>query len=235
MSSIRQNTEEIKSRIAAAAVRSGRKPDDVKLIAVTKLHEASEVDEAALAGITDVGENKVQELCLKQPMVKAALNWHLIGHLQTNKVKQIIGKVSLIHSVDSLHLAEEINKRAESSGIMQDILIQVNAAGEVQKSGICPQETEQLIRDISGSCCNINIKGLMFIAPAADDPEDVRVYFKEVKTLFDRLSVLSLDRVTMEILSMGMSGDYEVAIEEGSTMVRIGTAIFGQRDYSKKQ
>jgi len=233
MFQIANNIESVKSRIAEAALRSGRKPEEIKLVAVSKLHDASEVDDAAAAGITDVAENKVQELSLKQPLVKSNLNWHLIGHLQTNKVKQVVGKVVLIHSVDSLHLAEEIDKRAAQKGIVQDVLIQVNAAGEEQKSGVAPEDAEGLIRDISRSCKNVYIKGLMFIAPEAENAEDVRIYFKKVKDLFDRFGALNIERVTMKWLSMGMSGDFEAAIEEGSNLVRVGTAIFGKRDYSK--
>ena len=233
MEDIALNIRRIRERVADAAERSGRDPDSVLLTAVSKLHSAEEVEEAAAAGITDVAENKVQELCAKQPLVKAGLNWHLIGHLQTNKVRQIIGKVKLIQSVDSLHLALEIDKRSAAAGLKTDILIQVNAAGEEQKSGVAPELTEQLIREISLQCSNVNIKGIMHIAPFAEDPEDVRIYFRQVRELYERIGALDIPRVNFETLSMGMSGDFEVAIEEGSNAVRIGTAIFGARDYSK--
>ena len=234
ISEIQKNIDRIRSGISTAAEKSGRSASDITLLAVTKLHEIDEMEAAIAAGISDIAENKVQELVRKYPLMQSHPNWHLIGHLQTNKVKQVVGKVSLIHSVDSVSLAREIDKRAENSGLIQDILIQVNAAGEAQKSGVSPEETEPLIFTINELCKNIRIRGLMFIAPAAEDPEDVRKYFRQVKILYDQLAQLSLERVSMEILSMGMSGDYEVAIEEGSNMVRIGTAIFGKRDYSKQ-
>ena len=231
---ISDRIRQIKERIADAAEKSGRGAEDILLIAVSKLHTAEEVDAAACAGITDVAENKVQELCAKQPLVKADLNWHLIGHLQTNKVRQVVGKVKLLQSVDSLHLAEEIDKRSAAAGISSDVLIQVNAAGEAQKSGIAPELAEALVRDISQHCSNVNIKGIMHIAPYAEDPEDVRIYFRQVRELYDRIGSLDILRVSFETLSMGMSGDFEVAIEEGSDAVRIGTAIFGARDYGIK-
>ena len=229
---LRKRVRIIRERIADAAEKSGRGAEDVLLIAVSKMHPAEAVDAAALAGIRDVAENKVQELCAKQPLVAAKLNWHLIGHLQTNKVRQAVGKVKLIHSVDSLHLAEEIDRRSAAAGIHTDILIQVNAAGEAQKSGVAPEDAEALIRNIASECENVNIKGIMHIAPFAEDPEDVRIYFRQVRELYERIGALDLPRVSFDTLSMGMSGDFEVAIQEGSNAVRIGTAIFGARDYS---
>jgi len=234
LEAIAQRINRIREKIDAAAAKSGRSAEDILLIAVSKLHTAEEVDAAAACGITDVAENKVQELCSKQPLVKADLNWHLIGHLQTNKVRKAIGKVKLIHTVDSIQLAEEIDKRSAAAGIKTDILIQVNAAGEEQKSGIAPELTETLIREISSGCSNVNIKGLMQIAPFAEDPEDVRIFFRQVRELYERIGAMDIPRVSFDTLSMGMSGDFEVAIEEGSNAVRIGTAIFGARDYGIK-
>ena len=214
----------------AAALRAGRDPSEITLIAVSKLHPADAVDEAAACGITDFAENKVQELCSKKPLVKADVRWHLIGHLQTNKVKQVIDKVCMIHSVDSLHLAEEIDKRAAQAGIVMDILLQVNAAGEESKFGLDAEGTKQLAKDAL-KLKNVKIRGLMEIAPYAEDPEDVRIWFHQVKELFEELKADGLP--WMDTLSMGMSHDFETAIEEGATCIRVGTAIFGERDYTK--
>lgn len=203
-------------------------PSSIKLIAVSKTHTADEINAAIDCGITDIGENKVQEILSKYDSVKK-VNWHFIGHLQTNKVKQIIDKVYMIHSVDSLHLAEEISKRATHE---VNILIQVNAAGEEQKFGVSPDQVLDLANSVK-DLPNIKLRGLMHIAPAADNPEDVRVYFKKVKNIFDKLKPQFGE--DFDTLSMGMSNDYKVAIEEGATCVRIGTAIFGERNYSKSK
>ena len=233
MGSIRENIDAVNRIKGEAAVKSGRKAEDVLLCAVTKTRTADEINEAVDAGITDIGENKVQEIMDKFDSVKP-VRWHLIGHLQTNKVKYIIDKVSMIHSVDSLHLAQEIDKRAAQHGITMDILIQVNSAQEESKFGIRTDETEGMIRDILDKCPNIRIRGLMCIAPFAENPEDVRVYFAQVKKLYDEYSSIEHKNLDFKYLSMGMSHDYEVAILEGSNLIRVGTAIFGERDYSKK-
>lgn len=233
MGSIRENIDAVNRIKGEAAVKSGRKAEDVLLCAVTKTRTADEINEAIDAGITDIGENKVQEIMDKFDSVKP-VRWHLIGHLQTNKVKYIIDKVSMIHSVDSLHLAQEIDKRAAQHGITMDILIQVNSAQEESKFGISTDETEGMIRDILDKCPNIRIRGLMCIAPFAESPEDVRVYFAQVKKLYDEYSSIEHKNLDFKYLSMGMSHDYEVAILEGSNLIRVGTAIFGERDYSKK-
>lgn len=229
--SIKSNIEDIKSRIDSAAKETGRTGEDVLLVAVTKLHDTDEINEAIDAGITDIGENKVQEILNKYDSVKP-VRWHLIGHLQTNKVKYIIDKVSMIHSVDSLHLAEEINKRCENAGKTMDILIQVNSAEEESKFGITTDETEKLIHDILDTCPNIRIRGLMCIAPFEDDPEDAKPYFEEVKEQYDEFSKIDHPNLDFKYLSMGMSNDFEEAIESGSNLVRVGTAIFGFRDYT---
>ena len=230
--SIESNIEEVRARIRAACERCGRDPEDVTLIAVTKLHEAEEMNEAIDCGITDIAENKVQEVLRKYDDVKPA-TWHLIGHLQTNKVKYIIDKVSMIHSVDSYKLAAEINKRAAACGITMDILLQVNSAQEESKFGISTEETEGLIMQILDSCENIRIRGLMCIAPYADDPEDIKKYFDSVKEQYDQFSTIDHPNLDFRYLSMGMSHDFPVAIEAGSNLVRVGSAIFGERDYSK--
>lgn len=231
--SIGGNIEHIKELKNQAAKRSGRSGEDVLLVAVTKLHSADEINEAIRCGITDIGENKVQEIMDKYEHVEP-VRWHLIGHLQTNKVKYIIDKVSMIHSVDSLKLAQEINKRAQQHDLTMDILIQVNSAMEESKFGIATGETGQIIRDILDTCPNVNIRGLMCIAPFEDNPDDARCYFAEVKKLYDEYGKMEHPRLDFKYLSMGMSNDFEVAIEEGSNLIRVGTSIFGERDYSKK-
>jgi hypothetical protein len=231
--SIAENIKHIEDLKTRAAIKSGRKGEDVLLVAVTKLHSVEEINEAIDCGITDIGENKVQEIMDKYQYVKP-VKWHLIGHLQTNKVKYIIDKVSMIHSVDSLKLAQEINKRAEQHGLIMDILIQVNSAMEESKFGITTEETGELIEAILQNCPNIRIRGLMCIAPFEDNPEDARPYFAEVKKLYDKYGMLKHRGLDFKYLSMGMSNDFEVAIEEGSNLIRVGTLIFGARDYSKK-
>ncbi len=231
--SIGENIKHVTARRNAAAERSGRAGDDVLLVAVTKLHSAEEINEAIDCGITDIGENKVQEIMDKYDHVKP-VRWHLIGHLQTNKVKYIIDKVCMIHSVDSLHLAQEINKRAEQHGLTMDILIQVNSAMEESKFGITTGQTGELIRQILDTCPHVRIRGLMCIAPFEENPEDARVYFAEVKKLYDEYGRIEHERLDFKYLSMGMSNDFEVAIEAGSNLIRVGTLIFGARDYSKK-
>ena len=232
--SIKDNVDYIQSLKGAAAVKSGRKPEDVLLIAVTKLHEPWEMEEAIAAGITDIAENKVQEIQKKYDLIKSPVRWHLIGHLQTNKVKNIIDKVVMIHSVDSLHLAQEIDKRAAAIGKTMDILLQVNAAHEESKFGVDPLNCKQLLMEILESCPNVKVRGLMHIAPYSEDPEEVRPYFKEVKVLYDELAQIEHENSDFAYLSMGMSNDFETAIEEGANIIRVGTSIFGARDYSKK-
>ena len=231
---IKENIGYVNSLKNEAAIRSGRKGEDVLLVAVTKLHDVDEINEAIDCGITDIGENKVQEIMNKYDRVKP-VRWHLIGHLQTNKVKYIIDKVSMIHSVDSLKLAEEIDKRAAQHNLTMDILIQVNSAMEESKFGITTDETGQLIRDILANCPNVRIRGLMCIAPYEDNPEDAKIYFDQVKALYDEYTLLDHPNLDFKYLSMGMSNDFEVAIEAGSNLIRVGTMIFGARDYSKKQ
>jgi len=233
MGTIKENIDAINRNKDEIACRAGRKPGEVLLVAVTKTRTAEEINAAVDAGITDIGENKVQEILDKFDAVKP-VRWHMIGHLQTNKVKYIIDKVSMIHSVDSYRLAEEIDKRAARHGRVMDILIQVNSAQEESKFGISTEETGKLIHDILESCENIRIRGMMCIAPFEDNPEDVRIYFREVKALYDQYALLSHPRLDFKYLSMGMSHDYEAAIMEGSNVIRIGTAIFGERNYNKQ-
>lgn len=225
MADIRNNIEEVKKGISSTGSEQ-----DVLLVAVTKTHSPDEINEAIDCGITDIGENKVQEILDKYDKVKP-VRWHMIGHLQTNKVKYIIDKVCLIHSVDSLKLAKEINKRAVAHDKVMDILIQVNAAHEESKWGIDPQDTGTLINEILETCPNVRIKGLMSVAPYADDQDEIRPFFAEVKQLYDEYAKIDNEMIDFEYLSMGMSHDYLTAIEEGSNLVRVGTAIFGARVY----
>lgn len=233
MEDIRANLSKIRGQIREAAEGCGRTADDVLLVAVSKTRTPEEINIAIDAGVTDIGENKVQEIMDKYDAVKP-VKWHMIGHLQTNKVKYIIDKVSMIHSVDSYKLAAEINKRSASHGITMDILIQVNSAQEESKFGITTEETEALIKEILDTCENVRIRGLMCIAPYADDPEEIKVYFDEVKKQYDQFGRIEHPRLDFRYLSMGMSHDFPVAIDAGSNLVRVGSAIFGERDYSKK-
>lgn len=229
---IAERYKQIRSRKDAAAIRSGRDPEEVVLMAVTKTHTPEEINQAIAAGATDAGENRVQELVEKYDKVDP-VRWHLIGHLQTNKVRNIIDKVVMIHSVDSIRLAREINKRAGAAGLVMDILIEINSAMEETKSGIAAEELEELVRDITSECSNVRIRGIMCIPPIAVDPEDARPYFREARELFEKMKTWDLpsDRFCPDTLSMGMSGDFEVAIEEGATIVRVGSSIFGPRNY----
>ena len=231
--SIKENLAEIIDQKNKAAEACGRKGEDVTLIAVTKLHPVEEINEAIDCGVTDIGENKVQEVLNKYEFVKP-VRWHLIGHLQTNKVKYIIDKVDLIHSVDSLHLAQEIDRQAAKIGRTMDILVQVNTADEESKFGVSSDEAENLVKEILDKCPNVYVRGLMCIAPFAENPMDVKVYFDKAKEIYDSCAKIKHENLDFKYLSMGMSGDFEVAIMAGSNMVRVGTAIFGQRDYSKK-
>jgi len=215
-----------------ATVRSGRSGEEIILIGVTKTHPAEEINQAIDAGITDIGENRAQELLEKYNDVKP-VRWHFIGKLQTNKVKSIIDKVEMIHSVDSIRLAREIDKRAKMAGKRMDILIQVNSAMEDTKTGIHPKELKSMVADIIDECDNVRICGLMCIPPIAENPEDSRPYFKEMKTLLENMKMWDFPRSKLSPthISMGMSGDFQVAIEEGSTMIRVGSSIFGPRNY----
>ena len=231
--SIKENIAHITQLKNEAAERSGRKGEDVLLVAVTKLHDVDEINEAIDCGITDIGENKVQELTEKEEVLPKDINWHMIGHLQRNKVKYIAGKVALIHSVDSVRLAKTISDEAVKHNCEIPILIEVNVAGEESKFGVSPEETISLIEEIA-QFPSIRVEGLMTIAPYVEDPEENRPVFRKLKELSVDIATKNINNVRMAILSMGMTGDYEVAVEEGATLVRVGTGIFGERDYSKK-
>lgn len=231
MSYLKNNLDEIEKNIQKACEKAGRKPEDIRVIAVTKTVEADIINEAIETGVQAIGENRVQEITRKYEAVGNAIEWHLIGHLQRNKVKYIIDKVDMIHSLDSLRLAKEINHRAKEQGRVIPVLIQVNVASEDSKFGIDADDVDHFVEKLS-EFEHLHVKGLMTIAPFYDDPEDVRIYFKELKHLFEELRVKSQSNLEMTYLSMGMTNDYQVAIEEGANMVRIGTGIFGKRDYT---
>ncbi len=231
MDMINENIRIVKKNIEMACERSGRTVSDVTLIAVSKTKPVSDIQEAYDAGTIDFGENKVQELTDKYPVLPKDIKWHLIGHLQTNKVKYIVDKVHLIHSVDSVKLASQIEKECEKKNIHMDILMEVNVAEEDTKFGLKYDETINVIKEIS-HFSHVHIKGLMTIAPFTENPEDNRIYFKKLKQLSDEISALQIENVKMKELSMGMTGDYEVAVEEGATLVRVGTGIFGNRNYA---
>lgn len=231
---IGENIAKIREDMASAAKRSGRALSEIKLMGVTKYHPV-EMMTAAAPLLDLIGENKVQEAAGKRsawPAEAESCPWHMIGHLQRNKVKYIVGKVALIHSVDTYRLAEEINIQAKKRGIIVPILVEVNIAGEETKFGTTAEDAMLLVEEIS-KLENVRIRGLMTIAPFVENPEDNRLYFRKIKQLSVDITNKNIDNVSMEILSMGMTGDYEVAIEEGATMVRVGTGIFGARNYKK--
>ena len=229
---IKENLNTVETKIAAACARAGRERTDVTLIAVSKTKPVEMLTEAYDTGVRDFGENKVQEMCDKIPKLPKDLHWHMIGHLQRNKVKYIIDQAALIHSVDTYRLAEEINIQAKKRGIVVPILVEVNIAGERSKFGASTEDAMLLVEEIA-ALENLRIKGLMTIAPYVVDAEENRPYFRKIKQLSVDITNKNIDNVSMEVLSMGMTGDYEVAIEEGATMVRVGTGIFGERSYKK--
>ena len=228
---IKENLEVVENNIKKACEKAGRERSEVTLIAVSKTKPVSDIREAMACGITVFGENKVQEIRDKTAEIKEPLSWHMIGHLQANKVKYLPGVACMIHSVDNTKLAQEIEKQAAKHDLVMDVLIEVNMAHEDTKFGLSPEEAVPFVKEIS-TLEHLNIRGLMTIAPYTDDPESNRVYFKGLRQLKDDINALNIPRVKMDTLSMGMTGDYQVAIEEGATFVRVGTGIFGERDYA---
>ena len=228
---ILENIKQVEENIIKSCEKVGRDPKEVTLIAVSKTQPYTAIEEALPSGVLDYGENKVQELTEKYEILPKDIRWHMIGHLQRNKVKYLVGKVELIHSVDSLRLANQIETEFAKKNEIANILIEVNMANEESKFGITSETTEQLVREIS-KLEHIRIKGLMTIAPYTDNPETNRVYFRNMKKLSVDIEEKNIDNVSMNVLSMGMTGDYQVAIEEGATMVRVGTGIFGERNYN---
>ena len=229
---LKENLTHVRNNIINACNRVDRDPNEVTLIAVSKTKPLSDIEELITYGEREFGENKVQELCAKYEVLPKDLHWHMIGHLQRNKVKYLTDKVDLIHSVDSLRLAEAISEDAVKKGVNVNILIEVNVAEEDSKFGLKTEETEKLVREIA-SLPNVSIQGLMTIAPYTAVPEENRPIFRTLKQLSVDIDSKNIDNVSMNVLSMGMTGDYEVAIEEGATFVRVGTGIFGERDYTK--
>jgi len=229
-STVRANIERVRSLIAGAASRVGRKASDVRLMAVTKAVDDERIMEAIGAGVDIIGENYVQEAKRKIEKMGRSIEWHMIGYLQSNKAKYAVKLFDLIHSVDRIDLASELDKRAAAQGTVTPILIEINVSGEKTKSGVPYDSALQLVRDIS-SLENLSTQGLMTMAPWFDNPEDARPYFRALRELRDRIVDEDINRAEMRELSMGMSGDYEVAVEEGATIVRIGRSIFGERQY----
>jgi pyridoxal phosphate enzyme (YggS family) len=228
MSSIRENIERLRAEIADITERAGRSPDDVQLMGVTKRVPPERIQEAVDAGLATIGENRVQEAKEKVAAVKGDVSWHMIGHLQRNKVKTAVQMFDMIQSVDSPELAAEIDRRSAGAGRRMDVLIEVKTAPEETKFGVDPPGAIDLIAGIS-EFANIDVKGLMTIGTFTDDESEIRRCFRELRELAGKVAALGIAGVEMKVLSMGMSSDYRIAIEEGSNMVRIGTAIFGTR------
>jgi len=228
MPTIAENIAETRRRIELAARRAGRDPGEIELLVVTKAVDEVKAVEAIEAGVTSLGESRVQEARRKYVAIGARAKWHMIGPLQTNKAKYCPGLFTLIHSADRLDLIRELDRRAGSANVIAEILLQVNISGEVQKRGCRPAEAPRLLKEASG-LRNVKVSGLMTVPPYNEDPEASRPYFKELMSLRNDLDALGIDRVSLSEISMGMTGDFEVAVEEGATIVRIGSAIFGER------
>ena len=226
---LKERLEGILARIESVTLRCGRRPEDVRLVAVAKTKPADLVRQAIVAGAQIIGENYVQEAREKfETLIDLPVQWHFIGHLQTNKAKYAVRMFDLIHTVDSFKLALELDRQAYKAAKIQNILVQVNISGETTKSGVSDEETIALLKQI-GALKNLRVRGLMTMPPFFDAPEKARPYFAQLRTLSQRIGQQHLTNIVMEELSMGMTGDFEVAIEEGATLVRIGTAIFGDR------
>ncbi|RKY00604.1 YggS family pyridoxal phosphate-dependent enzyme [Candidatus Poribacteria bacterium] len=228
MVDIRANVKRVKERVAEAALRAGRDPSEITIVAVSKNFPVEAIEEAIEAGITDIGENRVQEAEAKFNRIGRVVRWHMVGHLQRNKVKKALNIFDLIHSVDSVRLLEELEKRAAQRGEVVEVLVQVNTSGEETKFGLKPEEVEGFM-EIAAQKEHVRVLGLMTIGPLVDDPEKARPCFAMLREIKERVEGMKLPNVEMRHLSMGMTNDFEVAIEEGADMVRIGRAIFGPR------
>lgn len=228
---VKENYEYIKQQVVDTAIKCGRDPKDITLIAVSKTKPLADIEELIDIGVTEFGENKVQELCDKYENVSTPVHFHLIGHLQTNKVKYVVDKACLIHSVDSLKLVKEIQKEAVKKNCIAQVLVEVNVAEEESKFGLKMNEVIPFIEE-AAAYSNVQINGLMTIAPFVENPEENRKHFRSLKQLSLDIISKNIDNIDMNVLSMGMTNDYKVAIEEGATMVRVGTAIFGARNYT---
>ena len=232
MSAIRENLKKVQETVELACRKSGRDPKEVTLIAVSKTKPVSAIREAYDAGVRDFGENRVQELLEKIDLLPGDIRWHLIGHLQKNKVKYIVGRVCLIHSVDSLELAKEIDRQAEKKGVDKvNILIEINIGAEDSKFGIRPEEAPDLVDRIMSDTSRIGLQGIMCVAPYVVNPEENRQYFVKMRKIIVDIMNQVGHNGHVDVMSMGMTGDYPVAVEEGATMIRVGTGIFGERDY----
>lgn len=225
---IKDNVNEVRENMAKAALRAGRNPEDITLCAVSKYIEVPKIKEALEAGVTVLGENKVQELVDKLPQFSEDVNFHMIGQLQTNKVKYIIDKVKLIHSLDRKSLLKTLDKEAKKKNIISDTLIQVNLTSDSNRGGVSIEELPEFVEEV-GKYSSVRVRGLMCVAQNVDDENIIREDFRRMRLEFERLKVYNISNVSGEILSMGMSHDYEIAIEEGATLVRVGTRIFGKR------
>jgi len=226
---VADNIHAVRERIERACLRTGRRPEEVKLVAVTKTVDAAKIEEAVAAGVTIVGENRVQEAWEKYQAVGTPVAWHMIGHLQRNKVKRVLRFASLIHSVDSARLAAEIHQEAQKLEKTVDVLVQVNTSGEASKFGLAPDEVGATLQEFA-RFDNVRVRGLMTIGAYSTDPEVVRSCFVRLREMRDELAGMRIPRISLDELSMGMTNDFEIAIEEGSTMVRIGRSIFGERN-----
>lgn len=225
---IKDNVNEVRENMAKAALRAGRNPEDITLCAVSKYIEVPKIKEALEAGVTVLGENKVQELVDKLPQFSKDVNFHMIGQLQTNKVKYIIDKVKLIHSLDRKSLLKTLDKEAKKKNIISDTLIQVNLTSDPNRGGVSIEELPEFVEEV-GKYSSVRVRGLMCVAQNVDDENIIREDFRRMRLEFERLKLYNISNVSGEILSMGMSHDYEIAIEEGATLVRVGTRIFGKR------
>lgn len=225
---IKDNVNEVRENMAKAALRAGRNPEDITLCAVSKYIEVPKIKEALEAGVTVLGENKVQELVDKLPQFSEDVNFHMIGQLQTNKVKYIIDKVKLIHSLDRKSLLKTLDKEAKKKNIISDTLIQVNLTSDPNRGGVSIEELPEVVEEV-GKYSSVRVRGLMCVAQNVDDENIIREDFRRMRLEFERLKLYNISNVSGEILSMGMSHDYEIAIEEGATLVRVGTRIFGKR------
>lgn len=231
--SIKENIDGIMKRVTASCEKAGRNTEDITVIAVSKTVDALRAREAVEGGIINLGENKVQELVDKyEKLNDKNIKWHMIGHLQKNKVKYIVDKAELIHSVESLELANEINKRASKYNLISKVLIELNIAKEESKFGIDDENVYDFVKALE-QYENIKVMGLMTVAPYSENPEEIRWVFKKMKEIYDNISKINLKNTEMKYLSMGMTNDFEIAIEEGANIIRIGTAIFGARNYTK--
>lgn len=233
---IQENLRQVRQNIAAACARCERSPEEITLVAVSKTKPVSAIEACIAAGECLFGENYVQELVEKHAQISAGVTWHMIGHLQRNKVKYIIDKVAMIHSVDSMRLAAQIEAEAAKRGLIMNILLEVNIAEEASKWGFGADEAANAAAQIAAQCPHLRVRGLMTSAPYTEDPESNRIHFHNLHTLFSTIknALPAGHNISFDTLSMGMTGDYEVAIEEGATMVRVGTGIFGERNYASE-